>query len=155
MSDEIVQDGLEDELRLLAASREPVPPRLIQAAIAAFGWRDLDSELAELTFDSRAEQAGVALVRGASAPHLMSFQAGELTVDIEVTGASAARGLIGQIVPPQAATVDIRRPDGVLTAEADEMGRFHAANLPPGPLSLRIHATGVPRSHVVTDWISI
>ena len=45
-------DELEAELRRLAADREPVPAELVQAALDAFGWRDIDAELAELVYDS-------------------------------------------------------------------------------------------------------
>ena len=38
-------DELEAELRRLAADREPVPAELVQAALDAFGWRDIDAEL--------------------------------------------------------------------------------------------------------------
>ena len=40
-------DELEHELRRLAAEAEPVPAELLQAAVAAFGWRDIDAEIVE------------------------------------------------------------------------------------------------------------
>jgi len=39
---------LEAELRRLAADKEPVPAALVQAALDAFGWRDIDAELARV-----------------------------------------------------------------------------------------------------------
>jgi hypothetical protein len=52
--------------------------------------------------------------------------------------------------------VDIRHADGVITAEADELGRFSAEPMPPGPISLRSRLGPVTdQSFVVTGWVTI
>ena len=103
-------DELEAELRRLAADREPVPAELVQAAVDAFGWRDIDAELAELVYDSLVDADEASLVRGPPGQRLVSFAVGGLTIDVEVTSAGAGRTVMGQIAPPQRASVDIRYP---------------------------------------------
>jgi hypothetical protein len=154
--------ALEEELRVLAARFEPVPDRLVQAAVDAYAWRTVDADLAELVFDSLADSQEAALVRGGEGERLLSFQASSLTIEIEVTAAGAVRRLIGQLVPPQRADVEIRRQDDVVTIATDELGRFIADSLPPGPVSLRcVPPAGAPGAAgqitppVVTDWVPI
>ena len=77
---------LEAELRRLAADKEPVPAELVQAALDAFGWRDIDAELAELIYDSLADADEASLVRGSPGQRLVSFAVGGMTIDLEVTG---------------------------------------------------------------------
>jgi len=156
VDDEPDDARLEEELRELAARLEPVPDRLVQAALDAYAWRTIDAELAELAFDSLAEQDQAALVRGQQQERLLSFRASGLTIEVEVTAAGPARRLIGQLVPPQAAEVEIRRQDAVVTIATDEFGRFIADRMPAGPVSLRFGLTpGEGRSAVVTEWIPI
>ena len=156
MDDEPDDARLEEELRELAARLEPVPDRLVQAALDAYAWRTIDAELAELAFDSLADQDEAALVRGHQQERLLSFRASGLTIEVEVTAAGPARRLIGQLVPPQRAEVEIRRQDGVVTIATDEFGRFIADRMPAGPVSLRLGPTpGEGRSTVVTEWIPI
>ena len=85
-------DELEHELRLLAAEAEPVPAELPQAAVAAFGWRDIDAEIAELVYDSLLDAEEASRVRGSPGQRLVSFAVGGITIDVEVTsGGPGAR----------------------------------------------------------------
>jgi len=72
-----------------------------------------------------------------------------------VTTTGAGRAVIGQIEPPQRAAVDIRRHEGVLSTEADELGRFRSETLPPGPMSLRLRTETAAQALVVTEWVTI
>jgi hypothetical protein len=149
-------DELEQELRRLAADVEPVPAELLRAALDAFAWRDIDAELAELTYDSLVDADGASLVRGSPGQRLVSFAVGGMTIDVEVTSAGPGRTVMGQIAPPQRATVDIRYPGDTVTVEADELGRFRSGTLPPGPASLRLRPPpGDDGPAIVTDWISL
>jgi hypothetical protein len=153
MRDERENDELEAELRRLAARVEPVPPELLQAATGAFAWRDIDAELAELVFDSLADLDEAALVRGSPERRLVSFAGGGLTIDVEVTLTGPARTVMGQIAPPRRGQVELRRSQGTVTIEADQLGRFASGPLLPGPLSLRLRTEdGAP---VVTDWLAL
>ena len=152
MPDE-ADDELTGELRRLAARLDPVPPELLDAAAGAFTWRDIDAELAELVFDSLLDTDEASLVRGAPERRLVSFTGGGLTIDVEVTSVGPERTVMGQIVPPQRGVVDIRRRQGTVSIEADELGRFRSGPLPPGPLSLRLRPVG--GAPVVTDWLAL
>jgi len=154
MRDETGDDELEAQLRKLAEDREPVPAELVAAAVDAFTWRDLDAELAELTFDSLFDQDAATLVRGGQ-ERLFRFRSRDQSVDLEVTVTGAWRTLIGQVMPPGPAAISIRHPAGAVRADADELGRFRAERVPPGPVSLWLHAAEPKRTGLVTDWVSI
>jgi hypothetical protein len=73
---------------------------------------------------------------------------------VEVAPAGAGHQLVGQLLPPGPARVEVRHPDGVLAVEADELGRFAAERVAAGPISVRCQqgAAGAP---VVTEWVPI
>ena len=147
---------LEEELRRVLEQVDSVPPILLEAAAGALAWRTIDAELAELAFDSLLDQDEAALVRGPQQGRMLSFRASSLTIQFDVTGTRASRRLVGQLVPPQPASVDIRQGDTTVTVVADELGRFSAESLQAGPVSLRCRpesATAGPP--VVTDWVTI
>jgi hypothetical protein len=149
-------DELAEELRQSAAQLDPVPPELLQTAADAFSWRDIDSELAEMVFDSLLDSDEATLVRSSMDRRLVSFKTPELSIDVEVTSTGSGRDVMGQIVPPQRATVQVRHREGMATTDADELGRFRCGPLRAGPMSLRlIPAAGGPQPAVVTDWVSI
>lgn len=156
MPDEPGDTDLEAELRRVVAQIDPVPPALLAAAMGAFAWRTIDADLAELVFDSVVDHDEAALVRGAQQGRMLSFRASGLSIDVEVTGTGGARSLVGQLEPPQRASVDVRHGDEVVTVEADELGRFSAGPLPGGPVSLRCRPEAEPaQPPVVTDWVAI
>jgi hypothetical protein len=154
--DETDHADLEEELRRVVAQIDSVPPALLEAAVGAFAWRTIDADLAELVFDSLVDHDRASLVRGAGHGRMLSFRASTLTIDVEVTSQGDSRMLVGQLVPPQPATVDIRQRDRVITTEADELGRFSAGPLQAGPTSLRCRVSGdIVRPSVATDWVAI
>ncbi|MEU6477396.1 hypothetical protein ABZ858_10975 [Streptomyces sp. NPDC047017] len=144
-ADEAAERLLEEELRQAAAVLDPVPDALRQLAVDAYALHDLDARIAELTFDSLLDAIPV---RGAAdVPRMLTFQAGELTVDVEVSG----DGLLGQVMPPQPARIEVLhgpRPGAPLTA--DDLGRFTGEAPPAGPFALRLRAGG---RLVVTEWL--
>lgn len=139
------EDPLEQELRQAAAVLDPVPDHLLQLAVDAYALHDLDARVAELTFDSLVDALPV---RGATdTPRMLTFQAGELTVDVEVTG----EGLTGQVLPPQPARIEVLGgPQPGTSLTADELGRFLTGTPPAGPFALRLHTGG---EVVVTEWL--
>jgi multidrug efflux pump subunit AcrA (membrane-fusion protein) len=136
---------LEEELRQVAAVLDPVPAELVQAALDAFALHDLDARLAELTFDSLVDALPV---RGVvDAPRMLTFSAGEVTVDVEVTG----DGLIGQVLPPQSARIEVLGGPGTARpVAADTLGRFTSDTPPAGPFALRLR-TGA--EIIITEWL--
>nr|WSY49877.1 hypothetical protein OG999_06790 [Streptomyces sp. NBC_00886] len=151
---ELAEDGeefdgglLEEELRQAAAVLDPVPAELRQLAMDAYALYDLDARLAELTFDSLVDAIPV---RGVTdVPRMLTFTAGDLSVDVEVTG----EGLMGQVMPPQPAGIEVLNGPQALrptTLTADGMGRFTSDVPPVGPFALRLRAGG---EVVVTEWL--
>jgi hypothetical protein len=164
MSDDIerkqdeADDELLDELRGIAARVDPTPEFVISAAKAAYTWRTIDdelAELAELTFDSALEEQGAGAVRGADGPRALTFETPDVTIELEVTVTGNARTLVGQVVPPEAGRAEIRHAGGVAEAEVDELGRFSVERVERGPLSIRLHRASAPDAPVVTDWLPV
>ena len=127
---------LEAELRAAIEQHDPVPPATIEAARAAFAWRTFDAEIAELLFDSARDDV-VASVRGAGGDRMLSFEGGELAVELGVTGLGRQRTLTGQIDPPARMSVEVRSLEGSTMLETDGLGRF-SFGIATGPVSLRV-----------------
>ncbi|SRR6266511_3849598 len=163
MSDEIDQseddEALLEELRAVAARVDPTPEFVLSAAKAAFTWRTIDdelAELAELTYDSALEEEGAGAVRGGKGPRMLTFEAPEVTIELEVTSSGAQRSLMGQVVPPAAGRVEVRHAGGIAEAEVDELGRFKIEGVERGPASIRLHRPSAPDAALVaTDWLAI
>ncbi|MFF4584946.1 hypothetical protein [Streptomyces sp. NPDC001388] len=136
---------LELELRQAAAILDPVPAELRRIAVEAYALHDLDARIAELTFDSLTDAIPV---RGAvDVPRMLTFHTSGLTVDVEVT----EDGLMGQLLPPQPASVEVLHgPRAGASLTADDMGRFFCDAPPTGPFALRLRTGG---EVVVTEWL--
>ncbi|MDT0483165.1 hypothetical protein RNB18_23670 [Streptomyces sp. DSM 41640] len=145
--EEFALELLEEELRQATAILDPVPPALRQIAVEAFALHDLDSRIAELAFDSVVDALPV---RGATgAPRMLTFHAGEVTVDVELT----PQGLMGQVLPPQSARIEVLSgPQAGSPLTTDDMGRFIHEASPAGPFALRLR-TG--EGVIVTDWLTV
>lgn len=118
---------------LLSARTEP-PPGVVDAAVELFTWRTVDAELAALTADSLLDEQPAG-VRAAAQPRILTFEAGALTIEVEVDAGPGGRRLLGQLVPAQTAELELRGDGAPVTGTADEMGRFV---LPLGPTRQRI-----------------
>jgi hypothetical protein len=145
-------DELEQELRRAERLLDPVPARLIGGAVEMFGWRTIDAELAALAFDSADAQAAAA-VRGSDQPRLLTFGAGELSVELELTDTAAERRISGQLIPGQAADIEIRFGGQQYAATADALGRFELTAAGSGPISLRFRLADPASRPVVTEWV--
>lgn len=154
-----------DDEQLLAALRQllsvsdPPPSWCVDLAKDSFFLRTADAELAALSEDSGLAGATVtrsADTRAGTAPRYAVFDADSLSVEIEVSPGSRSGSwqLLGQLLPPGAATVRVRRhPDDHARVAADDLGRFMIEQLLPGPLSLAVEVEG--RQPVVTEWITV
>ena len=125
-------DLLLDELATLLGPQHEPPPEVLHAAREVFTWRTVDAELAALTYDSLLDEAPVG-VRAAAQPRILTFEAEGLTIEVELDATPSGRRLLGQLVPAQAADLELLA-DGqvVATCVADELGRF-VVTLPPAP----------------------
>jgi hypothetical protein len=144
------------QVRDMLEETDPVPDFLVEAARETYTWRTIDVELAELTGDSLLEGAAV---RSSRAPRLLTFTAEAVTLVVEVAehvrGASLGRRLMGQILSPRPADVEVRHVEGTLSVTADEFGRFRAEAVPPGPISLACRFGGALKPQLVTSWVTI
>lgn len=145
--------NLQDDelLSILARALEeadPVPDWLVEAAKAGYTWRTIDTELAELVFDSDVDE--LAGVRGPTpTDRHVTFRAPGVEVEVMVAG--ERRRLIGQLVPPQETVVELQHGDSVTQTKTDSLGRFSFEAVATGPARLRI-TTGEGRS-ITTEWV--
>ena len=144
----------EDDNDLLALLEEAldaegdVPPDFIAAGKAAFAWRTIDAELAALVYDSDREPA---LMRNQTTADLraLTFASAHVTIELELTGV----GLIGQLVPPSTAEIDVQTAAGVTSSvTTDELGCFTIRVIPQEPFRLRCRAGET--IDVLTTWIT-
>jgi hypothetical protein len=138
-------------LRNVIDHADPVPQAVVEAARAAYTWRTIDAELAELTADSAMATAGV---RSASAPRLLTFEGAGVEVEVEVAHTGSTRHLSGQLVPMGPAQITVRWSSGTRETTADDLGRFAVDRVPAGSVSLAILRTGADQA-IVTSWIPI
>jgi hypothetical protein len=141
-------DQLLADLAAAVRAERGVPPRLVDAAKAAFAWHTIDAELAALAFDSAGEPAGT---RAETADlRAMTFVASHITIEVEVT----AEALLGQIAPPTAGTLQVRQADGrVQAVPVDALGWFTVRPCPTGMFRLELSLPTGPR--VVTAWTTL
>ncbi len=131
MDDDGLLAALGEAVAEADADPDAVTERRRAAARAAFAWRSVDVELADLLHDSALEPGGVRSATDAlDAVRTLSYGAGDLTLELEVDGDDVT----GQVVGPGAATVTLRRADGTeTTADVDPSGFFTIAGVAPGP----------------------
>jgi hypothetical protein len=172
-----VRNDWDDEQLLAALSeaikaRQAVPSRFIEMAKNAYAWHNIDSELAQLTYNScddkrevGAMRSGPASVRSPSCDdkrqvgvvpsetasvRALTFTSAHLTVELEVAGSS----LLGQILPPRSGTLEIQTSAGtIITAEVDEIGCFSLD--PPRDSSFRLHGRTADGADWLTGWITL
>jgi hypothetical protein len=142
-------------LREVAGSADPVPPAVVQAAKESLTWRSIDAELAELAYDSLLDDALLVGTRADTAPRSLTFEAADVVVEIEVVDTGAQRRLLGQLVPPRPADIQVRHSGGMIRVPADEVGRFSAAGVAAGPVSLRCRVSGHEDAPVETPWVVV
>ena len=146
-NDEALLAALQQALR----ARRAVPPEFVDAGRGAFAWHNVDAELARLTYDSIRDTEPVASSRAEAASlRALTFTSARLTIELEVTPDS----LVGQIVPVQAATIEVQARAGApVPVAADEIGCFLIHPVPRGPFRLRCQLPA--GSDVLTGWITL
>ena len=145
--DDLSDDQLLAALAEAVAETDLVTDRQREAARAAFTWRTVDAELAELLHDSALESSGV---RGADdAPRTLSFASGGLTLEVEVDGDV----VMGQVVGASARSVVMQRSiadDQPL--DVDPAGFFRIEGVGPGPLRFVVQAGDWT---LTSPWVAI
>ena len=127
---------------------DPVPADVSEFAKAAFDWRNIDGELANIEFDSSTEDVRSG-VRSTATARMLSFVAGEWTIDIEYN--EHTRRLIGQVSIDHRCTIELHFAGGAVGAYSDELGRFDFDDVLPGPVSIVVRTPG--DLHIIkTEW---
>jgi hypothetical protein len=129
-------DDLISALQEALRAGEAVPDDFVAAGKAAFAWRNIDAELARLTYDSVRDLELAASLRAEEATiRALTFTSARLTIELEIT----TDAVVGQIVPAQPATI-IVQPGAAGTqteARADEIGCFTIQPIPAGAFRLQ------------------
>jgi hypothetical protein len=151
MRDDWDDDRLLAALREAMAARQAVPAKFIETGKSAYAWHNVDAELAQLTYDSRRDEGALARIRAETASvRALTFSSARFMIELEVTTA----GLLGQIMPPGAGTIEAESQAGGTTVAAiDEAGGFSLDPLPASPFRLRCRTAD--GSDVVTGWITL
>jgi hypothetical protein len=151
-----VPDIWDDELLLAALkealeARQAVPPEFVELGKNAFAWRNIDAELAQLTYDSAYEQHSAPSMRSETASiRALTFTSAYLTIELEVNEDS----MLGQVIPAQEGTIEIQtRTGATATIPVGEVGYFPIRSIPDGPFRLHCHTTD--GSDVLTGWITL
>jgi len=150
-----VRDGWDDE-QLMAAlgeamrARQAVPDWFAETGKSAYAWHNIDAELAQLTYDSSRDTELAAVTRSENASiRALTFASPHLRLELEVSG----NGLLGQVIPPRAGTLETHTRAGVTTSHVDEIGCFAVNPIPDNPFRLRCRmADG---ADVLTGWITL
>jgi hypothetical protein len=142
--DERLLEALSEALR----ETDPVPEHVLAGARAAFTWRTIDAELAELVFDSAAELTGV---RSEDVARQVTFQAPGVEIEVMVID-NGNRRIVGQLVPPSEVSIQLTHGDSVVETATDDLGRFTFSDIHPGPVRLTV--LGAAGERVVhTEWV--
>ena len=139
-------DQLLEQLRQLAAVKDPVPRSVVDSAKAAFALRTLDEEMADLLFDSLLDDSLVG-VRGGSSRQL-TFGVNEIAIDLDVESDQ----LVGQVTPAGIPTLELQTPELISSVAVDSLGRFFAKRPKAGPFRLRLDVEG---QRVTTEWVNL
>ena len=148
---------LKRDLELALDRFDPVPDRLEALAMEAFD-RRVDAQLAvlaELVFDSLTS-AAAASARGSGQPRLLTFEAGPLIIDVEVTsrlsGTTLERRIVVRLEPAQRAEYQLWAGSEQLSGTSDDLGRFAVTVPGSGPFRLRCQPGDPQARSVVTQW---
>jgi hypothetical protein len=90
-------------------------------------------------------------VRSEDVNRQVTFRAPGVEIELVVIE-DGRRKLVGQLVPPLVATIELVGGDEVRAVQTDHLGRFTFDDLPPGPVRLAV-LDGDGASTVQTDWV--
>ncbi len=152
MSDQMKDEQLLARLMAALDAADPLPEAVIDAAKASFTWRTIDAELAALVFDSASEE--LVGVRGAEVARQMTFRTPGVEIELVVVSETSRR-LVGQLVPPQAAEIELHHEDVTRTVQSDNLGRFTFQDVPTGSVRLTCKLKADDATLIQTEWVII
>lgn len=149
MSDEkreLGEERLIADLRSGIDEADPMPTDVDEFARAAFAWRNVDTELAEIAYDST-DVGALDHVRSTASARMVTFESAHWSIDIEYH--EEDRRLSGQVAPITRAEVELRLVGSSRSSSTDETGRFSFDDVSPGPGSIVIR---VGEDVIATEW---
>ena len=106
--------------------------------------------LAQLFHDSESDHDTAAAMRSENASiRALTFTSERLSIELEVSQST----LLGQIIPPQAGTLEVHTTAGVASSPVDEIGCFAVEPIPNSPFRLRCRTAD--GTDVLTGWITL
>ena len=129
---------------------DPVPDRVHRpGARAAWTWRTIDEELAELVFDSAAELTGV---RSEDTARQLTFRAPGMEIEVMVVDEASRRDRRPARSRPGRSPSSCWPATRCCEEPTDRLGRFSFDAVAPGPVRLAV--VDPDGTHVVTtEWI--
>ena len=147
---EILEAQILEALGRALRHSDPIPISVTEAGKAAFTWRTIDAELAELVFDSSRDQ--LAGVRSETlAERQLTFQSPNVEIEIMLVGDT--RHLVGQLVPAQEAEVTLITGEASSPTQTDKLGRFDFSQVMPGRIRLQVHTA--EGQSITTQWFEV
>jgi len=145
-------EELFDALKVALSTRQSVPPGFIEAGKNAYAWRNIDAELAQLTYDSVHDRAALASVRSEPAAiRALTFASAQLTIELEVSDDC----LYGQVIPTLPGTIEIQAHAGTVgVSPVDDLGSFRITPIPANPFRLS-YSVASDAAAVQTQWITL
>jgi len=152
-----VPDSWDDE-QLLAAlgealgARRAVPPEFVEAGKNAYAWRNIDAELAQLSYDSTLDRDSALSLRSETASiRTLTFTTAHLVIELEINDDH----LLGQVIPPCEGTIEIHTGAGpaAVVVAVDDLGCFPIDPIPPSPF--RLHCQTADGADFMTGWITL
>lgn len=142
MSEAMPDEEILSHLREMFAGDVP-PPDAVQAAYAAFGWRTLDADLAQLIEDSQVE---VVMFRQGSHARLLAYECEQGVVELGIDDHA-----FELVVRPAPVAVVVHRPSGSSPLELDADGRTSATEA-AGPIRFGIVWDS---GSILTPWTTL
>lgn len=136
----------------IADEVDPVPGLAYELGRAAFEFGRVDAELVELSRDSAVDTELMAGVRGSSDARLLSFEAADVDIDLQVVPVAERRSVLGQVAGAVAAVRVQTATEGTITTAVDPHGRFRLDDTPAGHIRLHLDAAD---AQYVTSWVTI
>jgi hypothetical protein len=113
-------------------ARELAPAAVLEGARWIHDWHTMDSELAELTFDSQSDDRELAAVRSTSALRQLTFISGEIEIEIEIEPGEHGVSLSGTVSPVVGGTVQAVVGGVAERGSIDSLGTFVIDNIDHG-----------------------
>lgn len=125
-----------------AVPADAEPPRsVLEGALWVHQWHNMESELAELTYDSSV-QSPVG-VRSGSSLRQLTFRSGDRSIEMAVEPAGRSVVVSGEINPPLTGTVQLLVGGEMFVADIDPSGSFIVEDVPFGTVLAFIATTGI------------